>query len=81
MQNFYIDAFTRYAASAIAAGTLFRSLVGAAFPLFGGDMYARLGFGWGCTVLAGAGVLLMPMPILIMKFGKKVREKFPVNLD
>ena len=79
-QNFYIDAFTSYAASAIAAGSLFRSLVGAAFPLFGSDMYTKLGYGWGCTILAGCGVLLMPMPMLIMTYGKRIRERFPVKL-
>jgi MFS transporter, DHA1 family, multidrug resistance protein len=56
-------------------------LVGAAFPLFGGDMFDKLGYGWGCTVLGGASILLMPMPYLIMKFGKRVRERFPVKLD
>jgi len=81
VQNFYIDAFTRYAASAIAAGSLFRSLVGACFPLFGGDMYTALGYGWGCTILAACGILLMPMPMLIMKFGRRIRERFPVKLD
>jgi hypothetical protein len=81
VQNYYIDAFTRYAASAIAAGSLFRSLVGATFPLFGGDLYSAVGYGWGCTILAGAGVLLMPMPMLIMKYGRDVRERFPVKLD
>jgi hypothetical protein len=79
-QNFYIDAFTRYAASAIAAGTLFRSVVGAAFPLFGGDLYSKLGYGWGCTVLGACGVLLMSMPMLIMTYGKRVRERYPVKL-
>jgi hypothetical protein len=81
VQNFYIDAFTRYAASAIAAGSLFRSLVGACFPLFGSDMYNAVGYGWGCTILAAAGVVLMPMPMLIMKYGRRVRERYPVKLD
>lgn len=81
VQNFYIDAFTRYAASAIAAGALFRSLVGAVFPLFGDSLYTAVGYGWGCTILAGAGVVLMPMPYLIMKYGQRVRERFPVKLD
>ena len=80
-QNFFIDAFTRYAASAIAAGALFRALVGATFPLFGTSMYPALGYGWGCTVLAAAAVLLMPMPMLIMKFGRRMRDWFPVKLD
>jgi hypothetical protein len=56
-------------------------MVGATFPLFGGDMYAAVGYGWGCTILAGVAILLMPMPMLIMKYGKQVRERFPVNLN
>ena len=79
-QHFYIDAFTRYAGSAIAAGTLFRSVEGAAFLLFGGDLYSKLGYGWGYTVLAACGVLLMPTPMLIMTYGKRVRERYPVKL-
>jgi hypothetical protein len=56
-------------------------MVGAAFPLFGGALYDKLGYGWGCTLLAGASVLLMPMPMLIMKYGRRLRERFPVKLD
>jgi hypothetical protein len=81
LQNYYIDAFTRYAASAIAAGVLFRSLVGAVFPLFGGDIFNAIGYGWGCTILAALSIILLPMPTLIMKYGKRVREKFPIDLD
>jgi len=44
-------------------------------------MFAKLGYGWGCTVLAGAGAFLMPMPMLIMMYGQRVRERFPVKLD
>ena len=55
--------------------------MGAAFPLFGGDLYSKLGYGWGCTVLAAScGVLLMPMPMLIVTYGKRVRERYPVKL-
>jgi hypothetical protein len=56
-------------------------MVGATFPLFGTTMYNKLGYGWGCTVLAGASILLMPMPMLIMKYGKMIRERYPVKLD
>ena len=47
VQNYYIDCFERYAASAIAAGTVFRSLVGGLVPLFAPSMFERLGYGWG----------------------------------
>src|SRR5277367_4808281 len=81
LQNYYIDAFTRYAASAIAAGVLFRSFIEAVFPLFGGDIFNAIGYGWGCAILAALGIILLPMPSLIMKYGKRVREKFPIKLD
>lgn len=44
--TYLIDAYTRYAASAMAANTVFRSLLGALVPLAGPSMYAALGLGW-----------------------------------
>lgn len=81
IQNYYIDAFTRYAASAIAAGAVFRAVVGATFPLFGPYLYDSLGYGKGTSVLAGLAVLLMPMPLVIMKYGERIRTRFVVKLD
>lgn len=81
VQNYYIDAFTRYAASAIAAGSVFRAIVGACFPLFGQSLYDALGYGWGTSLLAFIAVLLMPMPLIIMTFGERIRKRFVINLD
>lgn len=81
VQNYYIDAFTKYAASAIAAGSIFRAVVGATFPLFAPYLYGALGYGWGTSVLAFVSVLLMPMPLLIMKYGERVRNRIKINLD
>ena len=46
---YLVDAFT-FAASAVAAASTFRSLLGFAFPLFGSQMFEKLTVGWGCTV-------------------------------
>jgi hypothetical protein len=46
---YLVDAFT-FAASAVAAASTFRSLLGFAFPLFGSQMFNKLTVGWGCTV-------------------------------
>ena len=43
VNTYLIDAFTLYAASAIAANTILRSVLGAVFPLFGLQMYNALG--------------------------------------
>jgi multidrug resistance protein len=94
-QTYIVDAYTRYAASAIAATTLFRSLGGFAFPLFATYMYAflmsnphfesyanplnrydALGYGWGNTVLAFAGIAIgFPAPCILWWYGQRLREK------
>lgn len=81
INNYYIDGFARYAASAIAAGSIFRAVVGAVFPLWVPFMYDALGYGWGTSVLGLAAVLIMPAPYLIMRYGERLRTKFKVDLD
>ncbi|CAL1711134.1 unnamed protein product [Somion occarium] len=44
MQTYIVDAFTLYAASALAAVSCFRSLAGFAFPLFAPNMNQALGY-------------------------------------
>lgn len=67
-----------YAASAIAANTELRSLVGAMLPLAGTPMYSTLGLGWGNSLLGFLCILMIPLPVVFFKFGKKLRkmEKF-----
>ncbi|CAG9957337.1 unnamed protein product [Clonostachys rosea f. rosea IK726] len=51
IQAYLVDAFGEYAASAIAANTVVRSIVGAFCRLPGPSMYAKLGLGWGNSLL------------------------------
>jgi hypothetical protein len=44
-QNYYIDAFEKYAASAIAAGELFWSVIGGVMPLFRPSLINNVGVG------------------------------------
>lgn len=75
-QTYIVDAYTRYAASAIASTTVLRSLAGFGFPLFAPTMYNALGFGVGNSILgAVACVLGLPAPFLLWKFGEKLRNK------
>lgn len=76
IQTYLVDAYTRYAASAVAAATVLRSLFGFGFPLFAPYMYASLDYGWGNTLLAFLGVGLgVPAPIMLWYFGQKLRER------
>ncbi|KAK8045522.1 major facilitator superfamily domain-containing protein [Apiospora rasikravindrae] len=60
-------------ASASAANALIRYIFGTVFPLFGLQMYRRLGTGWATSVLALIALILLPGPWLLFKYGKKVR--------
>ncbi|KAA8900921.1 major facilitator superfamily domain-containing protein [Sphaerosporella brunnea] len=81
IQTYMIDAFTEHAASAIAALTATRSLVGAFLPLVGGPMYAKLGLGWGNSLLGFIAIALVPFVWLIYKYGARIRKNYPVKLD
>ncbi|KAJ4372529.1 hypothetical protein N0V83_004304 [Neocucurbitaria cava] len=79
-QNYFIDSFEKYAASAIAAGTVFRSLVGGVIPLLAPGLFEKLGYGWGISTFAFVSLVLAPAPILFYIFGEGLRERFPVDL-
>ncbi|KAJ6585509.1 MFS polyamine transporter [Mycena capillaripes] len=58
IQIYVVDAFTLYAASALAAVAFLRSLCGFGFPLFGQQMYQKLGYGKGDTILAVIAIVI-----------------------
>ena len=79
-QNYYIDCFEQYAASAIAAGAVFRSLFGGIVPLFAPTMFDKLGYGWGISVFAFLSLALAPAPLVFYFYGPKLRERFQIDL-
>lgn len=79
-QNYYIDAFSQYAASAIAAGAVFRSLVGGVVPLGAGGLFEKLGYGWGVSVFAFLHLALSPAPMIFFWYGRGLRERFAIDL-
>ncbi|KDQ29201.1 hypothetical protein PLEOSDRAFT_1092869 [Pleurotus ostreatus PC15] len=73
IQLYLVDAFS-YAASALAAASVLRSLLGFIFPLFGQQMYNALGLGGGNSLLAGLSIILgIPFPIWIWYNGERIR--------
>ncbi|KAI1090380.1 MFS general substrate transporter [Rostrohypoxylon terebratum] len=78
LQGFLVDSYQRYAASAVGAATVLRSLAGFGFPLFAPSMYDRLGYGWGNTLMALLGVAIgWPGPFLLWKYGGQLRRRSP----
>ncbi|KAK5081288.1 hypothetical protein LTR05_008082 [Lithohypha guttulata] len=59
----------------IAANTVLRSLFGAAFPLFTRDMYNNLGTQWASSVPAFLALSMVPVPIVLYKYGAVIRSK------
>ncbi|KAL7275857.1 hypothetical protein RUND412_001169 [Rhizina undulata] len=81
IQTYMLDAFTVYAASALAATTVLRSVLGAVLPLAGESMYAKLGLGWGNSLLAFIALAMCPIPWAFEKWGESIRTRWPVNFD
>ncbi|KAK3109766.1 hypothetical protein LTR53_016616 [Teratosphaeriaceae sp. CCFEE 6253] len=73
--NYIIDAYLMFAASAIAANTIMRSIFGAVFPLFAYYMFEGIGIQWGMTLLGCMATLFIPMPFFFYFYGKKIRAK------
>ncbi|KAL1901411.1 hypothetical protein Sste5346_001816 [Sporothrix stenoceras] len=72
--NYLIDAYLMFAASAIAGNTFMRSLFGAGFPLFATYMFNGLGIEWASTLLGSIGAVLVPIPVIFMIYGARIRK-------
>ncbi|KIK50280.1 hypothetical protein GYMLUDRAFT_51297 [Collybiopsis luxurians FD-317 M1] len=73
--NYMIDTYLMMAASALAANTVVRSLFGAGFPLFAGQMYDTLGPRWASSLLGFIALVMTPIPFIFLKFGAKLRAR------
>lgn len=80
VSNYYIDSFEKYAASAIAAGALFRSVGGGLVPLLTPELLEQYGVGWGLSIFGFISVALAPSPLLFYYFGARLRKKFAIEL-
>ncbi|KAI3340179.1 cycloheximide resistance protein [Ustulina deusta] len=79
IQTYLVDAFTFYAASALASNTIVRSIAGALLPLVAPRLYERLGYGWGNSLLAFIAILFLPVSFVILKYGEVLRMKYPIK--
>lgn len=76
MQQYVMESYKEYVASANASSQFLRSIFGFCFPIFAPALYNRLGYGWGNSTLAfimiGFGV---PAPFVIWTYGARLRDK------
>ncbi|KHC69595.1 hypothetical protein MGS_04968, partial [Candida albicans P78042] len=71
--NYIVDSYQHYAASALAAKTFVRSIWGACVPLFTIQMYHRLGDQWATSLMAFISLACCAIPYLFFFFGARVR--------
>lgn len=76
VNNYIIDSYQAYAASALAAKVFMRSGGGAAFPLFTTQMYHRLGNLWASFLLAFISLAMIAIPFGFYKYGGTLRAKW-----
>ena len=67
------DCYGQYAASALAANAVLRSLFGAGFPLFAKIMYSKLGTAWATSLLGFLTIAMAPLPWVFYRFGPRLR--------
>ncbi|CAK7228698.1 hypothetical protein SCUCBS95973_006969 [Sporothrix curviconia] len=78
--TYLVDAFTPYAASAVAANRTALSIFGAFLPLAGAPLYASLDFGLGNSVLGIIALVMTPLPVIFYRYGAAIRRRWPVDL-
>lgn len=73
VQTYLVEAYTVYAASALAANTAVRCVFGVTVPLAGPPLYNQLGLGWGNTLLGFLALTVTPASIWLLKHGERIR--------
>ncbi|BCS18491.1 putative MFS transporter [Aspergillus puulaauensis] len=80
--GYIIDTYQKYAASAMAAIFVLRSILAVVLPLAAPSLYANLGFGWGNTLLGLVAIFVgIPAPILLWYYGPTLRHRSPYARD
>lgn len=75
--TYLVDAYRPVAASALASNSFLRSAFAAGFPLFGHQLYERLGAVRGTCLLAGLMALSLPLPFWFYQRGAAIRASSP----
>lgn len=75
------DSYGQYAASAVSAISLTRTLTAAVFPLFTHQMYTGLGSNVATSILAAVASLFAFTPCLFLGYGERLRHRSKFAVD
>jgi MFS family permease len=77
ISDYVVDAYSKYAASAIGIIAAGENTFSAFLPLAAMSMYSTLGYNWASTLLAFISLALSLAPILFVVWGKEIRARSP----
>jgi MFS family permease len=73
--NFLVDTYSVYAASAVSANTILRSILAAGLPFATQPMYQALGVPKSLSILGAVAGAALPVPFLFARYGASLRAK------
>lgn len=76
LSAYVMDAYPEHISSAAAATQVLRSLMAFAFPLFSSNLYDKLGYGWGNSLLAFLSIgIALPATGILWHWGASLRGR------
>ena len=72
--GYLIDASSIYSASAVAASIILRRIAGALIPMAGPALYAKLGVGWGNSIMGFISLLFVLLLITLNEIWRTSSE-------
>ncbi|GME22848.1 MFS transporter [Neofusicoccum parvum] len=75
--DYVVDAYAKYAGSSMGAVALGENIFAAFLPLAAQPMYTNLGFQWASSLLGFVSLLLACAPVVLVIWGRKIRESSP----
>jgi hypothetical protein len=75
--TYVVDAYAKYAASAIAGIAFLENFMAAFLPLATQSMYRTLGFQWASSLLGFIALTLSFIPLVLLRYGRRIRARSP----
>jgi len=79
--GYVVDAYGKYAASAIAGIAFLENFMAAFLPLATQSMYRTLGLQWASSLLGFVALGLSCIPVVLLRYGRRIRARSPLMKD
>lgn len=77
LTTYIVDAYAKYAASAVAGVAFLENVMAAFLPLATQSLYRTLGFHWASSLLGFVALGLSCIPVVLIRYGRGLRERSP----